>query len=155
MMSTFLRKIGIITLLLIPNIMFAQENKYAEEQVTYIKKFTDDLNDTTVATDVILSQYIVISNELTDELFDYLKASLDEIRLNIQMKDKSQIQYFNYFDLQKKETRDIDLEGKNPNNIYFLKVKDRLIVALYLDNEKIASFTLVSKGNNLAHFVTY
>ncbi|MDH5827978.1 hypothetical protein [Sphingobacterium faecium] len=155
MMSTFLRKIGIIILLLIPNIMFAQENKYAEEQVTYIKKFTDDLNDTTVATDVILSQYIVISNELTDELFDYLKASLDEIRLNIQMKDKSQIQYFNYFDLQKKETRDIDLEGKNPNNIYFLKVKDRLIVALYLDNEKIASFTLVSKGNNLAHFVTY
>ncbi|UIR55174.1 hypothetical protein LZQ00_12935 [Sphingobacterium sp. SRCM116780] len=154
-MITYLRNVLILLTFIIPNSSFAQENKPSESNLIYINKFVKDLNNTNIATDVILSQYITITNELTDEYFEYLQVSLDEVRLNIQMKDISQIQYINYFQLPKKETRDIDLEGKNANNIYFLKIKDRLVVALYLDAGKIASFTLVSKGDNLAHFVTY
>jgi hypothetical protein len=140
---------------MLPNIIFAQENKVSDTNLAIVKKFIIALNEPSIATDVILSQFITIKKELTDEYYEYLEASLNEIRLNIQTKDISQIQYLNYRQLPKKETRDIDLEEKNADNIYFLKIKDRLIVSLYLDTEKIASFTLVSKGNNLAHFVTY
>lgn len=154
-MITYLRNTCIFLLFLIPNINFAQENNVSNSNLTIVKKFVTALNDKEIATDVILSQYIIINKKLTDEYYEYLEASLNEVRLNIQMKDISQIQYLNYYQLPKKETRDIDLEGKNAANVYFLKIKDRLIVSLYLEADKIASFTLVSKGNNLAHFVTY
>lgn len=154
-MMTYLKSICLLLLLIAPKINFGQENEAAETNVVLIKKFVAALYNPSTATDVILSQYVTINKELTDEYFEYLEASLNEVRLNIQMKDSNQIQYINYYQLPKKETRDIDLEGKNANHIYFLKVKDRLVVSLYLDSGKIGSFTLVSKGNNLAHFVTY
>ena len=154
-MMTYLKSTCIILVFMLPNIIFAQENKVSDTNLAIVKKFIIALNEPSIATDVILSQFITIKKELTDEYYEYLEASLNEIRLNIQTKDISQIQYLNYRQLPKKETRDIDLEEKNADNIYFLKIKDRLIVSLYLDTEKIASFTLVSKGNNLAHFVTY
>lgn len=154
-MITYLKSACILLAFLIPNINFAQENRVPDSNLAIVKKFVTALNDPNIATDVILSQHIIIIKKLTDEYFEYLEASLNEVRLNIQMKDISQIQYLNYHQLPKKETRDIDLEGKNASNIYFLKIKDRLIVSLYLEADKIASFTLVSKGNNLAHFVTY
>lgn len=154
-MMTYLKGICLLLLLIAPKINFGQEYETADTNLVFIKKFVAALYDQSLATDVILSQYITINKELTDEYFEYLEASLNEVRLNIQMKDSNQIQYINYYQLPKKETRDIDLEGKNANHIYFLKVKDRLVVSLYLDSGKIGSFTLVSKGNNLAHFVTY
>lgn len=154
-MMTYLKGICLLLLLIAPKINFGQEYETADTNLVFIKKFVAALYDQSLATDVILSQYVTINKELTDEYFEYLEASLNEVRLNIQMKDSSQIHYINYFQLPKKETKDIDLEGKNANHIYFLKVKNKLVVSLYLDSGKIGSFTLVSKGNNLAHFVTY
>lgn len=101
-----------LLLLIAPKINFGQENEAAETNLVLIKKFIAALYNPSTATDVILSQYVTINKELTDEYFEYLEASLNEVRLNIQMKDSNQIQYINYYQLPKKETRDIDLEGK-------------------------------------------
>lgn len=154
-MMRFLKNSFLVFLFLIPAVSFAQGMKGADTNLKHIQKFIAAVNNPEIATDVVLNQYVKINKELTDEYLDYLMASLDEVRLNIQMKNPDDIQYINFNQLPRKETRDIDVEDKDPNNMFFLKVKDRLVVALYLEEDKIASFTLVSKGNKVAHFVTY
>ena len=126
-----------------------------DKDLPYIRKFVHDLSVDSIATDVLLSQYVTVNKEVDDDYLDYLVVSLDEVRLNIQNKNINEIEYLNWNQIPKKETRDIDHEGSDVNRMYFLKYKGRQVVALYLENGKIASFTLVSKGNRTAHFVTY
>ena len=124
-------------------------------KLSIAQNFISLLNDENIASDVILNQQIRISQPLTNDYLEYLIASLDEVRLNIQSKDNSKIEYIPYRSMSRREVSDIDLEGLSPDDIYFLKFKNKLIVALLIENNKIASFTLVSKGNNMAHFVKY
>lgn len=119
-----------------------------------VNDFIYDLADPNIALDVILSKHVLITKS-DDELLDYLIASLQEIRLNLMSKNLNDIQFLNYRDLPRKETADIDPEGKNTAYMFFLRHRTRQVVALYVDQGKIASFTLVSKGRNKAHFVTY
>ncbi|QQT24271.1 hypothetical protein [Sphingobacterium spiritivorum] len=137
---------------IIPFLGLAQSS---DKDLPYIRKFVHDLSVDSIATDVLLSQYVTVNKEVDDDYLDYLVVSLDEVRLNIQNKNINEIEYLNWNQIPKKETRDIDPEGLDVNNMYFLKYKGRQVVALYLENGKIASFTLVSKGNRTAHFVTY
>lgn len=65
------------------------------------------------------------------------------------------LEFKNYRDLPVREVRDIDPEGLATDQMFFIYHKGRLVTSLYLIDKKIGSFTLVSKGNNLAHFVTY
>lgn len=129
----------------------------AEQEVKpieIVKNFIYDLADPDIAEDVVLSQHVLTTN-MDAELLDYLIASLQEIRINLLSKNLEDIHFLNYRDLPSKETADIDPEGKDVGNMFFLKHKSRQVVALYVDQGKIASFTLVSKGRNKAHFVTY
>lgn len=118
------------------------------------KNFIYDLADLDIATDIVLSQHVLIK-EADDEMYDYLLASLDEIRLNLMSKNVGDIQFIRYTDMPKREIRDIDTEEKDVENMFFLHYRKRQMSALYIENGRIASFTLVSKGNNKAHFVTY
>lgn len=127
-------------------------NKKDDMQI--IRNFINDLANDEVKTDVIMSQYIIVENP-NDEMYDYLEVSLDEIRINLLSKNLKDIQYRTFAEMPKKDVRDIDLEDLNSNRVYFLHYKNRQVVALYLEQDKIASFTLVSKGNNKAHFVLY
>ncbi|WP_033564808.1 hypothetical protein [Sphingobacterium sp. SYP-B4668] len=142
----------LFALMIAPLLSFGQSNN---SDIPYLKRFVHDLSVDSIATDVLLSQYVTIKQEVDDDYLDYLIASLDEVRLNIQNKNTKEIQYLNWTQIPKKETRDIDPEGLDTNNMYFLKYKNRQVVAIYLEDGKIASFTLVSKGNKVAHFVTY
>ena len=119
-----------------------------------IKCFVKDLANEEMRSDVIMSKYIIIENP-NDELYDYLEVSLDEIRINLLSKNINDIQYIPYAQMPRKDIRDIDLEALNSNRVYFLQYKNRQVLAVYLEEDKIASFTLVSKGNNKAHFVLY
>jgi len=101
-----------------------------------------------------LSKYVIIENP-NDELYDYLEVSLDELRINLLSKKIEDIQYIPFAQMPRKDIRDIDLEELDSNRVYFLHYRNRQVVALYLAQDKIASFTLVSKGNNKAHFVLY
>ncbi|TDS15891.1 hypothetical protein B0I21_102208 [Sphingobacterium paludis] len=132
-----------------------QEQSKEDLDFAVIDSFLTDLDDPSFRADVILSKHILIEQTDTDEGYDYLEASINEIRLNLQSKQLDQIEAIPFHKLPKKETRDIDPEGKSTSDMYFLFYKGRQMLALYLKNDKIASFTLVSKGNNLAHFVTY
>ena len=116
--------------------------------------FIDDLANHDLALDVILSNWVVVENP-SDELYDYLEVSLEEIRLNLSTKDIMSLEFKNYRDLPVREVRDIDPEGLATDQMFFIYHKGRLVTSLYLIDKKIGSFTLVSKGNNLAHFVTY
>ena len=107
-----------------------------------------------IKTDVILSQYIIVENP-NDELYDYLQVSLDEVRINLWSKKIDDIRYTAYANMPRKDVRDIDIENIDPNRVYFLHYKNRQVLAVYLEQDKIASFTLVSKGDNKAHFVLY
>jgi len=138
--------------LALPLLSFGQSQ---DKDITYIRRFVHDLSVDSIATDVLLSQYVSIKQEVDEDYLDYLIASLDEVRLNIQNKDIKEIQYLNWNQIPRKDTRDIDPEGLDTNKMYFLKYKGRQVVAIYLEEERVASFTLVSKGDKIAHFVTY
>ncbi|MCT1529527.1 hypothetical protein M3B46_00875 [Sphingobacterium daejeonense] len=116
--------------------------------------FIADLNNTEIPLDVILSQWVIVT-EPSDELYDYLEVSLEEIRLNLTYKNFDQIEIKSYNELSRKEVRDIDPEGLNVNNMYFIYYQGRLVTSIYVEGDKIGSFTLVSKGDDMAHFVTY
>lgn len=136
--------------------IFAQDSipTTKKDDMFIIKDFIQDLANKEIRTDVILSKYIIVENP-TDELYDYLEVSLDEIRINLLNKKLNEIQYIPYAQMPRKDVREIDLEELDSNRIYFLNYKNRQLLAVYLHNEKIASFTLVAKGNNKAHFVLY
>lgn len=147
-------------LLLGPLVTSAQiEHDDQTEEYTFNSRdiatdFIYDLNDNEIALDVILSKWVIV-NEPSDELYDYLEVSLEEIRLNLNSKNIDQIEIRNYSELPRKEVRDIDPEDLDVDNMYFVYYKNRLVTSIYVDGDKIGSFTLVSKGNEMAHFVTY
>ncbi len=147
-------------LLLSPLVTSAQiEHDDQTEEYTFNSRdiatdFIYDLNDNEIALDVILSKWVIV-NEPSDELYDYLEVSLEEIRLNLNSKNIDQIEIRNYSELPRKEVRDIDPEDLDVDNMYFVYYKNRLVTSIYVDGDKIGSFTLVSKGNEMAHFVTY
>lgn len=147
-------------LLLSPLVTSAQiEHDDQTEEYTFNSRdiatdFIYDLNDNEIALDVILSKWVIV-NEPSDELYDYLEVSLEEIRLNLNSKNIDQIEIRNYSELPRKEVRDIDPEDLDVDHMYFVYYKNRLVTSIYVDGDKIGSFTLVSKGNEMAHFVTY
>jgi len=130
------------------------ENKSSKENLSLVKNFIHDLANDQNALDVILSQYVTV-NDPSDEMYDYLEVSLQEIRINLMTKKLENIQYKTFSQLPRKEVKDIDPEDMDVNNMYFLYHKDRLVTSIYVEDGKIASFTLVSKGEEMAHFVTY
>lgn len=135
--------------------LFAQEKSVASENVAVLRKFVHRLNDNTLATDIILSQDIITAKNLDEDQQEYLLASIDEIRINVQSKDINSLEYINFIQAGRKETYDIDLEGVDPQQVYFVRYLKRFVFAAVVRDQKIASFTLVSKGNNKAHFVFY
>lgn len=148
-------------LFLSPTISFAQfehgddrTEEYAVNGRDVATDFIYDLNDNEIALDVILSKWVIV-NEPSDELYDYLEVSLEEIRLNLNSKNIEQIEIKNYAELPRKEVRDIDPEDLDVDNMFFVYYKNRLVTSVYVEGDKIGSFTLVSKGNEMAHFVTY
>ncbi len=148
-------------LFLSPTISFAQfehgddrTEEYAVNGRGVATDFIYDLNDNEIALDVILSKWVIV-NEPSDELYDYLEVSLEEIRLNLNSKNIEQIEIKNYAELPRKEVRDIDPEDLDVDNMFFVYYKNRLVTSVYVEGDKIGSFTLVSKGNEMAHFVTY
>jgi len=147
-------------LLISPVTSFAQYEREDENQkssansIDIVYDFIDDLNNTQIALDVILSKSVIV-NQPSDELYDYLEASLEEIRLNLIYKNIELVTVKNFNELPRRDVRDIDPEGLDVNNMFFVYYKDRLVVSLYVEKNKIGSFTLVSKGDDMAHFVTY
>ena len=135
--------------------LFAQEKPVTSENVTVLKQFVHRLNDINLATDIILSQDILTEKNLDEDQQEYLLASIDEMRINVQSKDISKLEYINFIQAGRKETFDIDLEGIDPKQVYFVRHLNRFVFATVIRDKKIASFTLVSKGNNKAHFVFY
>lgn len=135
--------------------VFAQEKPVISENVTVLKQFVHRLNDTNLATDIILSQDILTGKNLDEDQQEYLLASIDEMRINVQSKDINKLEYINFIQAGRKETFDIELEGIDPKQVYFVRHLNRFVFATVIRNKKIASFTLVSKGNNKAHFVFY
>lgn len=133
----------------------AQESLAAKEPVAVLKKFVQRLNDADLATDIILSQDIITAKNLDEDQQEYLLASIDEIRINVQSKDINKLEYINFVEAGRKETYDIDLEGIDPQQVYFVRYLKQFVFAAVIRDKKIASFTLVSKGNNKAHFVFY
>lgn len=135
--------------------LFGQDStSVKKDDIQLIKEFIFDLANDEIRADVILSKYVIIDNP-NEELYNYLEVSLDEIRINLMSKKIEDIQYIPYVKMLRKDVRDIDLEDLDSNRIYFLHYRNRQVVAIYLEQDKIASFTLVSKGNNKAHFVLY
>lgn len=125
-----------------------------QDDIALIKDFISDIADETLRPDVILNRYVLLQRTETDEEYDYLEASIEEIRVNLQPKNIDEIAYIPFQALPKRETRDIDPEGKPTSKMYFLRYRNRQMLAVYIAQDKIASFTLVSKGDK-AHFVTY
>lgn len=134
---------------------FAQEQQTSNEYIVVLKRFVQRLHDPSLATDIILSQDLITSKKLNEDLQEYLLASIDEIRINVQSKNINQLEYLSFAQTGRKETSDIDLEGIDPQQVYFVKYLKRFVFAAVIRDRKIASFTLVSKGNNKAHFVFY
>lgn len=124
------------------------------DHLNILKSFIFELADPNKAVDVILSQYVIVE-EPSDEIYDYLDVSLEEVRINLISKKLDEIQYIPFSKMERKEIRDIDPEGLDTNEMYFLYYKNRQMLAVYMEHGKVASFTLVSKGNNKAHFVLY
>lgn len=134
--------------------VFAQQ-KAADENIPVLKNFVQRLNNPDLATDVILSQDLITAKTIDNDLQEYLLASIDEVRINVQSKDIEKFEYLNFLQAGRKETNDIDLEGINPQQVYFVRYLKRFVFAAVVLDNKIASITLVSKGNNQAHFVFY
>lgn len=151
-----MRILLILTLSLLCYTTSAQDHKEVnkEDSITIIHRFIEKLANPNIATDVIMSQYLLV-NHPSDEIYDYLEARLEEIRLNLSSKNLEDISYKSYQELPHKETKDIDLENINPQNIYFLYYNNKQILAIYIKDQHIASVSLVAKGNNKAHFVLY
>lgn len=147
----------LFVLLLAVSIYNSNAQSISPEQVdiAVMKAFLTDVSNTERRADIILSQHVLLEKTPSNDSYDYLEASIDEIRLNLYNKDLEALEYVPFNKLPKKETRDIDPEGKPTDKMYFIRYKGRQLFAIYLDQDKIASFTLVSKGNNRAHFVTY
>ncbi|HAF34375.1 MAG TPA: hypothetical protein DCS36_12335 [Sphingobacterium sp.] len=135
--------------------LFSQEQQTSNEYIVVLKRFVQRLHDPSLATDIILSQDLITSKKLNEDLQEYLLASIDEIRINVQSKNINQLEYLSFAQAGRKETSDIDLEGIDPQQVYFVKYLKRFVFAAVIRDRKIASFTLVSKGNNKAHFVFY
>ncbi len=137
-------------------LLFAQtiEQKDHAKDIAVIQSFIADLADDSKAIDVVLSQHLLIQNP-SDELYDYLEVSLQEVRINLMTKRAEDIIYTPYSSMPRKEIIDIDPEGLDIQNMYFLHYKKRQMLAVYVENNKIGSFTLVSKGGRKAHFVKY
>lgn len=131
-----------------------QTSAQVTNSLTVAKHFIQDLADLDLALDIVLSEQVIVKNP-DQELYDYLEASLQEIRLNLSTKKIEELQFKKYHELPQKEVRDIDPEGLNVEQMVFVYSKNRLLTALYVEGNKIRSFTLVSKGNEMAHFVTY
>lgn len=148
----------LITLLLISftSCLWAQETKPTDhpKNIGTIQSFINDLANENKAVDIILSKYLIVENP-SNEIYDYLEVSLEEVRINLLSKNIAEINYIPYSQMPAKEIRDIDPEDLNTDQMYFLHYKKRQVLAVYMENGKIASFTLVSKGNNKAHFVLY
>ncbi|MVZ63308.1 hypothetical protein [Sphingobacterium humi] len=143
--------------IIIPYFASAQAPKSSAQltnSLTVAKHFIQDLADLDLALDIVLSEQVIVKNP-DQELYDYLEASLQEIRLNLSTKKIEELQFKKYHELPQKEVRDIDPEGLNVEQMVFVYSKNRLLTALYVEGNKIRSFTLVSKGNEMAHFVTY
>ncbi|WP_294184059.1 hypothetical protein [Sphingobacterium sp.] len=134
---------------------FAQEQQIGNENIVVLKRFVHRLHDPTLATDVILSQDLITSEKQEKDMQEYLLASIDEVRINIQSKDINKLEYLSFDQAGRKETSDIDLESIDPQQVYFIKYLKRFVFAVVIRDKKIASLTLVSKGNNKAHFVFY
>ncbi|MCY4778172.1 hypothetical protein ORI89_00805 [Sphingobacterium sp. UT-1RO-CII-1] len=132
-----------------------QAQEKTDANIQLIKDFIQQVSIETISPDVILNQHVLLKETSTDEEYDYLEASIEEIRVNLQTKNIDEIEYLTFNSLPKKETNDIDLEGKSVDHIYFLKYKKRQMLAIYITENKIASFTLVAKENNKARFITY
>lgn len=133
-----------------------QEDTTAFDAQAFIEEFVEDLANDTIALDVILSQKVILSEDLDNEMLDYLLASLQEIRFNLQWKEKEKIQIVPYHSLPRKaQESSLDFEGYSPEDVFFVRHDQRTIFSILLGKRKIASFTLVSKGNNRSHFVTY
>ena len=135
--------------------LFAQEQQTSNEYIVVLKRFVQRLHDPSLATDIILSQDLITSKKLNEDLQEYLLASIDDIRITVQSKNINQLEYLSFAQAGRKETSDIDLEGIDPQQVYFVKYLKRFVFAAVIRDRKIASFTLVSKGNNKARFVFY
>jgi hypothetical protein len=139
------------------NPTFAQEHtkdstNYNTESV--VKHFIAQLANPDIAVDIILSQHVIVE-EPSDELYDYLEVSLEEIRINLMSKKIEEIQYVPFQKMAKKDIKDIDLEGLNPDNVFFLYYKGRQMLGIYVEQNAIGSFTLVANGKGKAHFILY
>ena len=118
-------------------------------------EFIKDIHDPEIALDVILSSHVHITQVEDQELLEYLLASLEEMRLNLTNRDLEQISFVPFNELPRKKKSEIDPEDLDPTKLYVMYHKDREMYGLYVDEQAIQSFTLVSKGNHQAHFVTY
>lgn len=121
----------------------------------FINQFVKNLANDSIAIDIILSQNVYMSDNIEDDMIDYLIASLQEMRLNLQLKNISKLDIVPFKSLPRKETKDIEIETHKADNIYFVRYNNKLVFPLLISQNKIHSFTLVSKGNKKAHFVTY
>lgn len=152
-----IRCLSIILIMFSSFLSFAQTpvvDTVFSKDTALLDTFITKLADENVAVDVIMSQYMIIE-EPTYDLYDYLEASLEEIRINLLSKNIAEIKYIPFLKMNKKNIKDIDLEGLNPEKVYFLYYKERQMLAIYIEEEKIASFTLVANGKGKAHFVLY
>ncbi|HMR20410.1 MAG TPA: hypothetical protein PKA53_13990 [Sphingobacterium sp.] len=135
--------------------IFAQDSiNNNKDGIQVIHSFIQDLADQEKAIDVILSQHLLVSNP-SDELYDYLEVSLQEVRINLMTKKIAEIKYIPFAKMPRRDVKDIDPEDLDTNNMYFLHYRNRQMLAVYVENGKIGSFTLVSKGYNRAHFIKY
>ncbi|SKB45680.1 hypothetical protein SAMN05660841_00620 [Sphingobacterium nematocida] len=148
----------LITLLLISftSNLWAQDSQPKDhtKNIAIIQSFIKDLANENKAVDIVLSKYLIVENP-SDEIYDYLEVSLEEVRINLLSKDIKEINYIPYNQMPTKDIKDIDPEDLDTAQMYFLHYRKRQMLAVYMENGKIASFTLVSKGNNKAHFVLY
>lgn len=160
-MSFIMRKLSLTCFFIftIGSLAFSQETETKSstgfDTEDFIRGFIEDLSDDSVALDIILSQKVNLSDEINREKIDYLIASLQEIRFNLQLKDSGKINVIPFAKLSQQEKRKIDLEKHSPENVYFIQHNKKNIFAILLGDKKVSSFTLVSKGKNLSHFVTY
>lgn len=141
----------LLIFVLVNSPLFAQD---AKTDSLLLRTFVQQLKDQTVPVDIIISQHLIVEHP-SDDLYDYLEASLEEIRLNLQSKDLNAIIYTPILKAPRKEIRDIDLGMLNPDEVYLLFYQKRQFLALYLRDGKVASFTLVSNGKGKAEFVLY
>ena len=151
-----MRTLLTLVLLSVSSLLMAQKSNLDSVNTDHsvLQAFISQLADQDIAVDIIMSQYMNIEQPTAD-IYDYLEVSLEEIRINLMTKNIADILYIPYNKKKKKDIKDIDIEGLNSNDIYFLYYKNRQMLALYLEDNKVASFTLVANGKGKAHFVLY